>query len=155
MPTLGHFSNPQPRHPACANTRPASTAGFGSFCSRLIAALSLVAVCLALPPLGRAQIPNALGNLTLGQPVIANGTGGMNETASSSPLSLDVSQFGGDICAKLHAAMAAASTAGIGVLDATAFTGAPRPARRSQRNLGGSWRPLRPCFASLAVGLLC
>jgi hypothetical protein len=59
---------------------------------------------------------NSLGSLTQGQPVVANGTGSSGQTASSSDLYLDASQFSGspDICAQIQAAYQVLVTAGIG-----------------------------------------
>jgi len=76
-----------------------------------------------------AQAPNSLGPLTQGQPVVANTTGAMSATASSSPLYVDASRFTGDICARINSAIIAAfpggatSTSPVATIDARALTG--------------------------------
>jgi hypothetical protein len=69
---------------------------------------------------------NSLGPLTLGEPVVANGTGSSGQTASSSPIVLDATKFTGapDVCLQISNAIAQMSTTtNNGVVDARGFTG--------------------------------
>ena len=94
---------------------------FRVFVYAVLGAATTLAACASL----FAQ-SNTLGSLTQGQPVVANGTGTSGQTASSSGLYLDASQFSGspDICAQIQAAYQVLVTAGIGgTIDARSLVG--------------------------------
>jgi hypothetical protein len=82
----------------------------------------IVAMLLAsASEIARAQA-NALGSLTKGQPVVANGTDSMGQTASSTPIFVDATQFTSvtsDACDQISQAITAANG---GVVDARGFS---------------------------------
>jgi hypothetical protein len=91
-----------------------------------IQALLLTAITL-IGGLASAQTPNSLGALSQGQPVVAQGTGTSGQTALSSPIVLDATQFtsaSGDACNQISQAITQMMiSAKNGVVDARGFTG--------------------------------
>jgi hypothetical protein len=73
---------------------------------------------------GAQTTPNSLGPLVLGEPVTANGSGASGQTASSSPIFVDATQFTSgapDVCKQINNAIALGGNGG--VVDARGFIG--------------------------------
>ena len=96
---------------------------------------SCLIVLLAASEAANGQ--NTLGPLVLGQPVTANGTGSTGQTASSSPIFVDATQFPGgpDVCAQISNAIHNGGNGG--VVDARGFIGDQKCAS----NMFGSANP--------------